>query len=280
MYINNVLQSLTFVAGDISTNSTYNALNQVNIGSNFDAGSRTSYFNGQIDSLNTWTKELTQAEITELYNSGNGAQYITNDFYKPTTNDALNTYNGTAQGGLTYGVGKVGTAFQFNGTNSYVSFPTNSWNSLVGTDLTISLWVKFASTGNQTLICNMSSPSVNVWNGWEIRLVSGQPIFYSWNNGGNTAGAVGSSVTTNTWYHIVATKTGNSYKIYMNGSLISTGSGPTNAVVSGTFYPNIGHLQYSSSFHALYTTNGTLIDSVNLWPRELSASEVTELYKK
>jgi len=75
MYINNVLQSLTFVAGNISNNTTYNTLNQVNIGSNFDAGTRTSYFNGQIDALNTWTKELTTTEITELYNAGNGLQY-------------------------------------------------------------------------------------------------------------------------------------------------------------------------------------------------------------
>jgi len=232
-----------------------------------------------MDEVNIWNKELTSNEVSALYNSGSGVFYPSlSSVTIVSANDSLGVNNGTAQGGLTYGVGKVGNAFQFNGTNSYVSFPTNSWNSLVGTDLTISLWVKFASTANQTLISNMSAPSVNVWNGWEIRLSSGQPIFYSWNNGGNTAGAVGSSVTTNTWYHIVATKTGNSYKIYMNGSLISTGSGPTNAVVNGTFYPNIGHLQYASNFHALYVTNGTLIDAVNLWPRELLLKEITELY--
>jgi hypothetical protein len=82
----------------------------------------------KIDAVGIWTKELTASEVSELYNSGNGAQYITDSFYKPTTSDALNTYNGTAQGGLTYGVGKVGTAFQFNGSNSVVSLPTNSMN--------------------------------------------------------------------------------------------------------------------------------------------------------
>jgi hypothetical protein len=29
----------------------------------------------KIDEVNVWTKELTQSEITELYNSGNGKQY-------------------------------------------------------------------------------------------------------------------------------------------------------------------------------------------------------------
>lgn len=75
MYINGVLQTLTITDGNISNNPTYNALNQVNIGSTFNNGSRTDYFNGQIDALNTWAKELTQSEITEIYNSGTGKQY-------------------------------------------------------------------------------------------------------------------------------------------------------------------------------------------------------------
>jgi hypothetical protein len=29
----------------------------------------------KIDTFNIWNKELTQSEITELYNSGNGKQY-------------------------------------------------------------------------------------------------------------------------------------------------------------------------------------------------------------
>ena len=33
-------------------------------------------------------------------------------------NDSLGTYNGTAQGGLTYTTGKSGNAFVFNGVNA------------------------------------------------------------------------------------------------------------------------------------------------------------------
>lgn len=75
MYVNNTLQTLTLVLGDISNNASYNSLNQVNIGSTLDYNGRFFYFNGQIDALNTWTKELSASEITELYNSGNGKQY-------------------------------------------------------------------------------------------------------------------------------------------------------------------------------------------------------------
>ena len=43
-------------------------------------------------------------------------------------NDELGTYNGTANGGLTYGTGVDGNSFAFNGTNAYVSLPTNQFN--------------------------------------------------------------------------------------------------------------------------------------------------------
>lgn len=279
IYINGILS-----ASNTSTlNPTYN-FGLSYIGAIF-YGFQQPYYNKpnaglKIDSIYTFEAELDQTAVTELYNSGNGQEYpftISNALIA-SPGDAVSTNHGTLNGGLTYTTGKVGNGFLFNGTNSYVSFPTNSWNSLVGTDLTISLWVNLSSTANQTLISNMSTPSINVWNGWEIRIVSGQPIFYSWNNSGTGQGVVGSTLTTNTWYNIVATKRGTSYKIYINGSLYTSSVGTGDAIVNGTFYPNIGHLQYSSSYHGLYTTNGSIIDGVNLWSRELSLTEVSALY--
>ena len=239
----------------------------------------TQFFNGNIDGLNFWNKSLTVDEVTQLYNSGNGAQYPYSSQSLPSPNDAVGTNHGTLMNGASFTTGKIGNAFTFDGVNDYVSFPTNSWNSLVGTDLTISLWVKFSSTANQTLISNMSSPSINVWSGWEIRLVGGQPTIYMWNNSGTGVGAQGAVVSTNTWYHIVATrKKGSRTRIYINGSLAQTDTNTPDPSINGTYYPNIGHLQYSSTYHGLYMTNGSLIDSVNLWSKEISADEVTQLY--
>lgn len=38
-------------------------------------GNSTNYFNGYMDEISIWTKELSQSEIIELYNSGNGLTY-------------------------------------------------------------------------------------------------------------------------------------------------------------------------------------------------------------
>ena len=284
IYINGVQAAQT----NNSVNPIYNSNNLAYIGASFYGFSQPYYSslapNGvKIDSIQTWETILDQTAVTELYNSGNGQQYpfTVSNALIPSFSDVLGNYIGTPPSGSVpvFTTGKIGNAFSFDGVNDYIPFPTNSWNSLIGTDLTISLWVKFASTANQTLISNMSSPSINVWSGWEIRLDGGRPTIYMWNNSGTGVGAQGAVVSTNTWYHIVATrKKGSRTRIYINGSLAQTDTNTPDPSINGTYYPNIGHLQYSSTYHGLYMTNGSLIDSVNLWSKEISADEVTQLY--
>jgi len=201
-------------------------------------------------------------------------------------NDSLSTYNGTAQGGLTYSSGISGNAFTFNGTNAYVSLPNDSLNSTVGNDFSISLWVNFTSTSNQGLITNFTNPSVNIYTGWDLRLISGLPTFNLWNNSESPVIVQGSSISVNNWYHIVITrKKGSRSRIYMNGSLVQSNSNTSDPIISSTYYPNIGHFQYLSTngantatYHGLYMASGSKIDSVNIWTKELTTDEVTQLY--
>jgi hypothetical protein len=63
-------------------------------------------------------------------------------------NDSFGANNGTAQGGLTYGTGKIGNAFNGNGTNAYVSLPNNSWN-FTGT-FSINIWAYLSSSSTNS----------------------------------------------------------------------------------------------------------------------------------
>jgi hypothetical protein len=271
MYINGVLQTLTTTDGNISNNPTYNELNQVNIGSTFNNGSRTDYFNGQIDVLNIWQKELTASEVSELYNSDNGSQYIGNDFYKPTTSDAVYLNNGTVVGGLTYIPGKVGTAFQFNGTNAYVDLPNNSLN-LTG-DFSISLWYyTTVISGEKYIVSNYIRPTVG----------SGFILLQSSNRIGiNIYGTSQinlytnvNTIAANTWYHVTVTrKSGNRTRVYLNGVLSASNTSTVDPIYPETSYPTaIG----ADPGYGGYV-NGR-IDALNIWNRELTESDVTELY--
>ena len=272
----------------IATNNStpdifYNSINYTSIAAARYLGTTYGYLenNGKIDALNIWQKSLTQSEITELYNSGNGAQYITDSFYKPTTNDALNLRNGTAQGGLTYGVGKVGTAFQSNGTNSYISLPDNSLN-LTG-PYSISMWVYFASnpSGETPYLLNSVNGTTNT--GFEYRIRIGKPEINLYTSGGLFTSWYTPNELFNTsgWYHLILVKPLNQQpQFYVNGVSTLTGIRVSNATVTEITYTNPVKCSIGNNVTYLsnYMPNGSKIDALNIWNKVLTQSEITELY--
>ena len=253
----------------------------------------TRFAQGSIDSFNVWNRALTQAEIIELYNSGNGAQYIGDNFYKPTVNDALGTNNGTAVGGLTYGLGKVGTAFQFNGTNASVRFPANSMN-FTG-DFSISVWVNIPSgyigSSEIDLLTNITMPYwYNSPKGFWFRTV-GAALYFSLSNGTTSDGVVwndtqGLIIKGNSgWINIVATrKSSTRSNLYVNGVLKASNTSTFNPAYSLTNQtPASGALHIVNSAgvvqqNSVFAPNGTKIDGLSVWNKELTQADVTELY--
>jgi hypothetical protein len=288
LYINGTLVA----SNSLTNNPTYPNNTVPSIGAADYNGTHTNqYFcaNGtKIDSVGIWNKELTASEVSELYNSGNGAQYIGDNFYKPTTNDALNTNNGTAQGGLTYAPGKIGTAFQFNGTNAYVSFTPGSFNSLT-TDFSISAWVYLPggyNANNCPIFSNMSAPGWfetpgGFWlrfAGTTIQLgISGKlnPTWLGYN--------ISNDNLLGTWIHVVAVrKNSTSSKIYINNVLKASNTDTVNPVyytgVNLTI-PTIGNVKMPNGVQdSYYAYDGSKIDAVGIWNKSLTESEITELY--
>lgn len=77
MYINGTQETLTVVAGSINTNPVYNTTQNVTFGVEKNGATTktfASFLNGKLDGISVWDKELTQSEVTYLYNSGNGLQ--------------------------------------------------------------------------------------------------------------------------------------------------------------------------------------------------------------
>ncbi len=71
VYVNGVLKA----QDSNPINPDYLPLNYCSIGSwKYNAVTSVYYFGGKVDDIPFWTKELTQAEVTENYNLGNGKQ--------------------------------------------------------------------------------------------------------------------------------------------------------------------------------------------------------------
>ena len=197
------------------------------------------------------------------------------------TNDSLGTYNGTAIGGLTYAAGKSGNSFVGNGTNACISLPNNSMN-MTG-DCSFSFWTNLATnTTTQTIVSTYAIIS-SIQYGYIIRFnTNGGVTFSAYSGAGTTIFNTfpsGGAFPTNTWKHIIITKTNSQIKWYIDGVASTVYNGaytmsfhPSNKAAIGALY------QYSGTSSADFLSNGTKLDELNVWNRVLTATEVTELY--
>ena len=287
-YVNGVLTNTTSTTYQVKTNSRNNG----NLGCFPQSGDNSStkywFLNGKLDAVTLWTKALTDTEASALYNDGTGYQhpYPSSAIgYTSTLDDATSNANhgtrpsSTLTGGAlgpSFTAGKIGQAFTFDGVNDYIALPNNTFNSLTG-DFSFSLWFNASVlSGFKCLIGNYTWESSTFDRGFQLILIDTRMDFRLFGSSYITLSASG-TFTTNTWNHIVVTrKASTGTKIYVNGSLNNSNTSTVNPIYAATNYSSIGASKYNST-NIEYYFNGK-IDAVSTWSKELSATEVTDLY--
>jgi hypothetical protein len=275
----NPVYSSTFQTPNIGNLRTTNSSGTVLINNDFA-------FNGtKIDGLTIWDKTLTADEVTNLYNTGNGAEYPFSGQTLPSSNDAVGTNHGTLMNGCTFTTGKINKAFTFDGVNDYVALPDNAFNSL-NDSFSVSAWFKTASSISNVENYILNNISANTWfnngNGFVV-VQYGNVLNFTIYNNTNTNTELGANYTfsTNTWYHITATKLVNgNMNLYLNGSLVGTKVTTVNPTYLATVSkPCIGALNIPARGSIGYfAQSGFAVDTLSTWNRELTSTEVTELY--
>ena len=250
----------------------------------------THYFNGIIDEVGVWNRELIASEVTELYNSGAGKQYPTgilplwNDllaYYTAdnTPNDALDTYNGTLVNGTTYGTGIINQGFSLDGVNDTVDFG-NVLDFDGSTPFSISCWINGSSLGSTTKIFLAKCSNTTPFNGYTFGVTSAKNVYFQLSNDANTnflAIINTATLSDSTWYHCLMTydgsKSSSGLKVYVDNAL------NTQTIFSDTL---TGSISNTKSFKIGARDNGFfyggLVDEISVFNRELTASEVTQLY--
>lgn len=164
-----------------------------------------------------------------------------------------------------------GGCYKFNGS-TYIN--ASSPMGRIGANLSISFWIKRASTGAVEVPIGNYGPAAY---GWEFVIASGKMQF-----GGRDNSANGymytqsrSRIDDNTWHHIAGVLDNNVWKIYVDGSLSNYTQYASVKLINnsmGSVY--LGWENPAS----IYYFNGSL-DEISMYSKVLNQVEISQLYE-
>jgi YD repeat-containing protein len=183
--------------------------------------------------------------------------------------DALGSNKGT-DSAITYSSanGKINNGAGFNGSNSIIRTTTY----LSFTDFTFSAWVKTTSSS----LGDVVSYDVSSYGQYFAKMLAGNTLaFYLYHTGYGFDVTLYGSTTINDgrWHFVAATRSGGTYKLYVDGNLDGQTGRPTTATASVPI--TIGATR---NYGSIETVMNGAIDEVGIWSRALSAGEVSQLY--
>jgi len=187
-------------------------------------------------------------------------------------NDIVGSNHGTLQNGATFGAGKVGQAFRFDGANDIVQVPdAPSLNFSPTSPITVDLWA-YRISGNPVMHIVGKRPGCagGLFNyQMALNMASGQGLQFGSGFGPGNEVATGMNLPLNTWTHLAATFDGTTYRFYINGALVASAAGTLGPINSAPLV--IGGSGGCSTF-------GGLIDEVEIFNRALTAAEIQAIY--
>lgn len=193
-------------------------------------------------------------------------------------NDSFASNNGTSQGGLTYSTGKSGDAFTFNGTNAHILMPVNSMKK---TTFSMNFWIFNPSAQSTTIFTDFGNDGTNKGFYLNLTNLSSHTIrFVAFNSSVNIIAldASGGIGFLNRWSMTTLVVNGTSVNIYLDGSLTASGTMTNTINYVANSYPCIGAYKLNNNTPSAYLINGTKLDEINIWNREITLTEITEIY--
>jgi len=149
--------------------------------------------------------------------------------------------------------------------NSTAYATTAAFTFAVPSAWSLEVWFNTSALGNNVALMSGGSFAQNSHQGFNLILFSDNNIYFDWGNGTvrNRVNTTTAPVTANTWHHVVGTYDGTTSKLYLDGSLVASGSAtgpmswPTPQVAFAQVYTGIG-----GTPHPLSIERGAIFSSV------------------
>jgi hypothetical protein len=195
------------------------------------------------------------------------------------TDDIVGARHGAIVGNVDYAAGKVGSAFRFH-RGGWVEVADDPIWTLGTEDFTIDLWVQFSSLGGRDPLISHDEGGGcnNKWIFWydsgghrepsgpSMRFHAVGPgcvphvdpvVYHPWNP------------VPGQWYHVALTRSGTTYRLYLDGALVSTEQ-DANSIPDPSIPLMLGRAE-------AYLLHG-LLDEVEMFDRALSAGEIHAIW--
>jgi hypothetical protein len=190
-----------------------------------------------------------------------------------TTKDySGNGYDGTNNGANWISQGKIGGAYEFDGSSEYLSLDLPTvFNDIPNNDFTISLWITSDDNIADNSIALMGSK--NTQNFIKLFQYGGEMHFGVCSDGIKQA-VRSENILNDTWYHIagVWTASTNELLMYVNGNEYDETGYRQFALGAGAGLLELGHGSASSKFW-----NG-IIDELEIYDRALTKEQIYQIY--
>ncbi|OGN10715.1 MAG: hypothetical protein A3B91_03460 [Candidatus Yanofskybacteria bacterium RIFCSPHIGHO2_02_FULL_41_29] len=291
IYINGVLDSTNTQTNSASLLTGASSVGLTLMSSNFNGTRPSSPVGATLDEFRIYNRALSATEIKRLYNLTQpkiATVPISNglvgywDFNSGKGKDIAWDLSGNGNNGRLTSMDPatdwvdsktgLGTALDFDGSNDYVDMGTPSTLNLTS-NFSLSAWVRISTVANANQIISKGYDALNTQ--WEMKTTTagGNVSLQTFVNPSSFGVQSISTLSANTWTHIVGTRDATTWRIYWNGVLdnsnVSTGPTATAEKVA------VGAVMSSGAPTQFW--NG-LIDEVRIYNRVLSATEIKRLY--
>ena len=169
-------------------------------------------------------------------------------------------------------------AVSFNGTNQYLSVPSNAGFAFGTGDFTVEFWINYsAHNAYGGMVCSAGGGAG--WTGWNIIFLNtADNVYVEFNS--NAATIVSSStLPKNVWNHVALVRSGSSIVLYING--VNSGSTTYSTNIDPGAAPLVVAVERGfSAFTTGYISNvrvvkGTAVYTANFIPPEAILSSIT-----
>ena len=289
LYVNGIQQTLNFThaPGIPATTDTSTFLFSLGDWDNGNGGG--AVFDGNIDDVRLYNRAISATEVANLYQYGasragvSTASLIKSNstlasglvgswtFDGPDITDKVYDRSGQNNNGYILNsatstmetLGKLGQALNFDGVDDRVTL-TNSLN--LGTVNSLSVWVYWQGNNDSVVV---GGPDGNY-----MLFLDGTNAYYS-AGAGNFVQAAHGGIPVGQWTHFAVTRNGATVNIYKNGVALTPVNSNFGTPGASVTIDTIG--SYETGAPTMHQTRGK-IDDVRIYNRELSASEVLQLY--